>query len=164
MQTSGLSRCQAHISVWIVLLSALTIVHRFLCFYVVSPTNGIASCDTCETSAQTTLGWMGKPVIGFEPMPDGYKPPALPIELYRHAFLENSRALLRHKTPKCYQSACVQSRSLRTEFALFVLAPFTDKFFLMPCGYRISIWKTTDNRHTKAGIGTEGFEPSSSRI
>ncbi len=34
---------------WIVLLSAITIIHRFLCFYVVSPTNGIASCDTCET-------------------------------------------------------------------------------------------------------------------
>lgn len=83
LQTPGLSRRQAHISVWIVLLSALTIIPRFLCFYVVSPTNGIASFETCETSAQTTLGWMCKPVIGFEPMSDGYKPPALPIELYR---------------------------------------------------------------------------------
>lgn len=61
MQTPGLSRCQAHISVWIVLLSALTIIPRFLCFYVVSPTNGIASCDTCETKRadkESNLAWL----------------------------------------------------------------------------------------------------------
>lgn len=151
MQTPGLSRCQAHISVWIVLLSALTIIPRFLCFYVVSPTNGIASCDTCETSAQTTLGWMGKPAIGFEPMSDGYKPPALPIELCRHAFLENSPTrFYALRRPYILRNASLRRRTIA--ITCFVLSAERKFFPRHRCETYPRLWKIAGNRHAKAGF------------